>query len=125
MNTFLFKGMTKKGSSLPPLDGFNIWNTISEGNPSPRTEILHNIDVPPSSNDFSDVDNYEGIAIRVGDMKLLMGVPNLTWYKPPELSSERQPLDEVKCYCKLFLILIILAILAFIIPLLRHFTIFG
>lgn len=24
-------------------------------------------------------------AIRVGNMKLLMNVPNLAWYKPPEL----------------------------------------
>ena len=29
-------------------------------------------------------------------MKLLMSVPNLTWYKPPELSIEYQRLDQVQ-----------------------------
>ena len=44
----------------------------------------------------NDLEGYQGIAIRVDDMKLLMSVPNLTWYKPPELSPEYQPLDQVQ-----------------------------
>ncbi|XP_067032540.1 arylsulfatase B-like [Acropora muricata] len=73
--TLLYLAGIKEDSSVPPLDGFNIWHSISEGAPSPREEILHNID-------------DSGVAIRSGDMKLLMNVDNLTWYKPPELSQE-------------------------------------
>ena len=27
-----------------PLDGLNVWDTIAEGKPSPRTEIVYNIE---------------------------------------------------------------------------------
>ena len=62
----------RQATTALPLDGFNIWRSLSEGAASPRTKILHNIDLT-------------GIAIRDGDMKLLMNVANHSWYRPPEL----------------------------------------
>ena len=41
-----------------PLDGVNVWETISEGNPSPRTEVVYN------------VEPFRG-AVRQGDWKLI------------------------------------------------------
>jgi len=41
-----------------PLDGVNVWDTIAEGRPSPRTEIVYN------------VEPFRG-AVRQGDWKLI------------------------------------------------------
>ena len=62
-----------------------MWNTISRGDASPRTEILLNIDnqLPNGSR----LGNFQGMALRMGSMKLLMNVPNITWFKPPELGG--------------------------------------
>ncbi|RXG56998.1 Arylsulfatase B [Armadillidium vulgare] len=47
-------------SCVPKMDGMNVWETIQGNIPSPRNEILVNIDPV-----------YNGATIRVGDWKLL------------------------------------------------------
>jgi len=74
-------------------DGFDIWKSISDGEPSPRKEILHNIDpVMPNRGsrlNIGQFDNRVRAAIRVGNWKLITGDPYNEvepsgWTAPPE-----------------------------------------
>ncbi|CAH3145273.1 unnamed protein product [Porites evermanni] len=59
-------------AAIRQLDGFNIWRSLSEGDPSPRREIVH------------DIGDHKA-AIRVGDMKLILNQTDRKRYIPPEL----------------------------------------
>ncbi|KAM6975915.1 arylsulfatase B-like [Tautogolabrus adspersus] len=102
-----------KTNGTKPLDGFNMWNTISKGYASPRLELLHNIDplyvdtTPcPGKNSLFTLDQVykenpwtwkSGFnvsihaAIRVTKWKLLTGYPGCDiWFPRPENNSFSQ-----------------------------------
>lgn len=102
-----------------PLDGFNVWDTISKGFASPRVELLHNIDplyvdtapCPGSERQLTLaqvgsrgfwVDSGFNVsihaAIRFANWKLLTGYPGCAvWFpRPGRNSSEFSDEDPLK-----------------------------
>ena len=71
------------------LDGHDVWQSIAKGEPSPRKELLHNID-PLYRHKGKTLGNHTydirvRSALRVGDWKLITGDPFTgTWVPPPE-----------------------------------------
>ncbi|KAK6177633.1 hypothetical protein SNE40_015693 [Patella caerulea] len=87
-------GARKNGTK--PIDGYDLWTTISENAPSPRKELLHNIDplaVKTGRRLYRDsFDNRIRAAIRVGDWKLITGDPgNGSWIPPPYIARDLNP----------------------------------
>ncbi|XP_077999968.1 arylsulfatase I-like [Glandiceps talaboti] len=96
------------------LDGYNQWETISQGAPTVRNEILYNIDplyrIPSLAKVGQDkwANNPFNIsmraAIRVGEWKLLTGrAGNNSWLAPPEsnmrsIHPDRSTIELVQLY---------------------------
>jgi arylsulfatase B/arylsulfatase I/J len=65
------------GNGTYAIDGYNVWDTINNGAPSPRSVILHNID---------PIGKHS--AVRMGDFKLLVGMGPGAWYPDPDNADD-------------------------------------
>ena len=69
-------GIELSDNATKGLDGYDMWNVITQDEASPRTEILLQLN-PPRYNTSSPRPPFIGqAAIRVGDWKLITGQPN-------------------------------------------------
>ena len=55
------------------MDGIDIWPSFATGQDSPRKEMLYNIDPYNGDNKFGSQKRNKNAAIRVGNMKLIVG----------------------------------------------------
>ncbi|KAM4719703.1 arylsulfatase B isoform 2-T2 [Anableps anableps] len=96
-----------------PLDGFNVWKTISKGSASPRQELLHNIDplyfdlapCPGRQSQLTLAENWWAnssfnvsihAAIRSSNWKLLTGYPGCeVWFPRPGHNSSDSRISKV------------------------------
>ncbi|XP_049599749.1 arylsulfatase J isoform X1 [Syngnathus scovelli] len=84
------------------LDGYDVWEAISEGRPSPRRDILHNIDplyVKAKNGSWKAGHGLWNTAVRaalrVGHWKLLTGVPGYgDWVPPQTFNPQRLSLRQ-------------------------------
>lgn len=92
-------------AGTPPLDGFNQWKAITQEQPSPRTEILHNIDplffrgqqFNGQLNGASGFNTSVHAAFRSGPWKILTGDPGFDeWVKPPEYVQKLEETTATK-----------------------------
>ena len=78
-------GLSLSDDVTKDLDGFNMWSTITQNQPSPRTEILHQLNPPYYDNPKQP---YIGqAALRSGDWKLITGQPTCT----PDMTAVQCP----------------------------------